>query len=687
MNIKIICNLMIKNESSIIERCIASLNNAGVDAFCICDTGSTDDTVNLCERVLSKIDKPYIINTMSFKNFGETRTASFLKVQEFIANSQLRKFTCYALCIDADMVLAGSGVDAVKQFILKSGVDSGYMLIQKQSTIKYYNQRFLRCDVNWICKGATHEYWTAPNCGSTKIPEEIMYIDDKNDGGCKSDKYTRDLNLLIKELKSEPSATRTHFYLAQTLKDLGRYEDAIKFYEKRIALGGWEEEAWYSFYQICKCYISLKNEDKAEEWCVKAFERRPSRLEPLYFLINYFRVKNSQTKASKYLKMYHHHKKDYPEEDILFVEYDLYSRAKGKSLLDYEETILHYYISQNRSEGLKKCMAYINKVDYHKAPDLINNVWDNIGFYIEPMPTAIEKKELKVPEVEGFNASSCSIIDDVVNIRFVNYRIDENGRYILSPAMTTYEDNYDKVITRNFYYSPESLEMVEMNIESGTCTYDKDIQGVEDLRLFPDESSDLIYFSASSKNLSPNNNIEIVHGEYDISSRTLKNIKVLPSPKGEWCEKNWLFFNRTDFIYSWYPYKILRTSESEMYETLLEIQTTKLPNFFSRFRGSAGPIRLSTSVDASIGAPVYLCLIHFVKYSTPRKYYHALVILDENKVPMKYSIPFYFVNHAIEYCIGMSEKEGVITFFVSQNDCNPIILKKNMTEFEFVSLI
>ena len=79
---KLILTLMIKNESRIIERCLMHAIEH-VDAVCILDTGSTDDTVEVCNRVLTETKKPYKIVTDPFKNFGYSRTVSFKNTQEF----------------------------------------------------------------------------------------------------------------------------------------------------------------------------------------------------------------------------------------------------------------------------------------------------------------------------------------------------------------------------------------------------------------------------------------------------------------------------------------------------------------------------------------------------------------------------------------------------------------------------
>ena len=65
----IILTLMIKNEEMIIERCLSHCI-PHVDGICILDTGSTDNTVLICEQFLAKSGKPFRIYTEPFKNFG-----------------------------------------------------------------------------------------------------------------------------------------------------------------------------------------------------------------------------------------------------------------------------------------------------------------------------------------------------------------------------------------------------------------------------------------------------------------------------------------------------------------------------------------------------------------------------------------------------------------------------------------
>jgi hypothetical protein len=78
---KLILILMVKNESKIIRRCLESAEPA-VDAFCIVDTGSTDNTVDLANEFVK--ERVGIVAHAEWKNFGHNRTISFEVARNFV---------------------------------------------------------------------------------------------------------------------------------------------------------------------------------------------------------------------------------------------------------------------------------------------------------------------------------------------------------------------------------------------------------------------------------------------------------------------------------------------------------------------------------------------------------------------------------------------------------------------------
>lgn len=663
----IILLLMIKNEEKIIERCLTKALPF-VDAVAILDTGSTDNTIKECEKFLSASGKPYKINTEPFKNFGYNRTFSFQKAVELCDILNWDKEKTYCIAVDADMNVVVS--PEFKKFNLTA---TGYKAIQANSRIKYYNVRFMRCSFDWKCIGSTHEYWSGEQTDS--IPYEVFYIDDKGDGGCKADKFERDVRLLTEELKESPNNPRTHFYLAQSLKDSGKFKESISYYKKRIEIGGWVEEVWYSYYQIAKCYEVLKDIDKMELWANKAFNFYPKRAEPLYYLTRYFR------ENSHHYKAYHYYMKGkdipYPKNDLLFIENNVY-----EGLFDYENTILACYVKNKaRHESVVDLITYINR----NIPYYINNTRENIHYYVETLESDTYKgtySGMNFPQIEEYKPSSISLIpytEDkfLINIRYINYSIDEKGSYHMRSS-----DNHVKTQNGMVYLDSnfKPLNDIVMMDESLVETYPSNIEGLEDIRLFNFRNN--IYFSSSSKNVTPTGKIVIAVGQYDVYEQSINNVFVIEPPKESNCEKNWVAVsekflththesrNKMNFIYDWHPLQIGAVNDANQLVIHTKYDT---PTFFSRFRGSSNIFEFNNTLWS---------VVHYVRYSMPRVYYHCIVQFEKNTMkPQQYSYPFCFRNRAIEYCLGFVVKEKEFSFFISENDSNPgiiTVLKNNL---------
>jgi hypothetical protein len=395
--VKIIFISMIKNEEKIIERCIKNCLSIA-DAICVTDTGSTDTTCKKVEEIFSTISIPSKLYQDEWKNFGHNRTNSFKNTVEFCKELGWDLNTTYGLLLDGDMVLK------IVNFNKEELTANGYKLIQKNNVIEYYNTRLVKLGHTWKCVGVTHEYWDGDN--TVTLEKDKLYIDDIGDGGAKHDKFERDIRLLRQGLVDEPENVRYVFYLAQSLKDTGQFKESIKMYKKRISMGNWYEEVWYSHYMIAKCWLALKNEEKFEYWSNKAYNYRKERAEPIYDLTKYFREKGQQIKA------YHYYligvNIPYPKNDLLFIENHVYE----KYLFHYENTILHYYVYPNeRLLGLKKMIEYTNNYNYNEE-----NVYSNIDHYIFRILDIGEKLEFINEPYGDYIATSTSFLTSIPSL-------------------------------------------------------------------------------------------------------------------------------------------------------------------------------------------------------------------------------------------------------------------------------
>src|SRR5689334_13486039 len=124
-------------------------------------------------------------------------------------------------------------------------------MLRQTNEISYYNTRLLRRDCSAHYAGATHEYLAVE---ATARRLTGLWFFDHARGSSRKDKFSRDIGLLMDDLQRDPANPRTMFYLAQTYMDAGRHDEASAWYERRIAVGGWEEEIWYSMYRIAQCH-------------------------------------------------------------------------------------------------------------------------------------------------------------------------------------------------------------------------------------------------------------------------------------------------------------------------------------------------------------------------------------------------------------------------------------------------
>jgi tetratricopeptide (TPR) repeat protein len=619
--------MIVKNESQIISRAIDSVIDI-IDSWCIIDTGSSDNTIQIIKEKLSHL--PGEVISRPWVNFGHNRTEAFEAAQRWAE---------WILLIDADMQLINVGFN-------KSELDetvSNYQILQKNGSLSYYNTRLLNSKLDWKCVGVTHEYFSIDNFSILTKKLNSIWINDIGDGGSKSNKFERDILLLLAGLKEEPNNSRYMFYLAQSYKDTAQYDNAIYWYEKRISSGGWYEEVWYSYYMIALCYIKKGMLKEAEEWVKKGYMYYPKRSEAIYEICKAYRISGDHKKAYEYYLL----GKDipYPKDDLLFISHDVYS-----DLFEYEMTILHYYLfPQDLLTGLRKTVTYL-------ANSLNHRVYENSKFYVSPISKkSTELDILEATAPSGFlNSSPCYLKTSngiqITNIRQVNYRIDKtNGKYYYVDSND--EMNYQNTEIKPIRTSNYQLDSGEMREEYLVETYPSKILGLEDIRLF--EYNNKVMFLATSPFFNAENKNRIATGEYDYVNNKIIVEKVFKSPTNSNCEKNWVALNSTTLIYSWFPILLYSYPNLELKKSI------KSPKIFSYFRGSTNSVKYKD---------LNWLVVHSVIHEKVRTYLHYLVALTDSGEPVLYSLPFSFEGEKIEYCLSIDIIESNIVFYYSTWD-------------------
>uniref|UniRef100_A0A6C0HQR5 Glycosyltransferase 2-like domain-containing protein n=1 Tax=viral metagenome TaxID=1070528 RepID=A0A6C0HQR5_9ZZZZ len=657
-------NMIVKNESKIITRLLDSVIGI-IDSYCICDTGSTDNTVDVITQYFESKNIIGKIVFEPFKNFAHTRNAS-LKHCEGMSD--------YVIFLDADMVLK---VNKFEKSMLLCG--DSFSILQGTDEFLYHNMRIVKNNGMYSYYGVTHEYINTPsNNRNVNIEKDVLFIHDIGDGGAKSDKFERDVALLTKGIEDEPDSQRYHFYLANTYFDSWKHEEAIEYYRKRINLGGWQQEVWYSLYRIGHTYKRMgKMQDAIFTW-LEAYDYFPDRIENLYEIINYYR---DVGKCKLALTFYNLAKdilnKNLKWHEYLFLQNDVYTYK-----LEYEYSIFACYNGIQNTN--KQIVTVLNNTN---DGTISNNVFSNMKFYKDILTPkkniqfGFSLNHLIGEEYTHFNSSSSCIIPNktgngyLLNVRLVNYKIDNQGYY---------HDCDKHIITINKYFELTKEFKIKKERMIDVEYEDRRYIGVEDVRIFNHKSSNSNSNSNSNSYCNndseidsddeeedssllfigtgyhKDNKIGIVVGKYEPmeEDNVLKPIEIKPSFNVSECEKNWVYANLSgdlNIVYKWSPLTLCKIDETARVLNL--VRTIDMPKIFNYVRGSTNGFNYKNEIWF-VG--------HLVSYEQPRHYYHIFSVFDENMKLLRYSAPFKFNKECIEYCLGLIvEDDRVICSYSS----------------------
>lgn len=300
-------NMIVRNEAHIIKRCLESVIPY-INTWVIADTGSTDGTQALIRESLKNI--PGELLEHEWVNFGHNR-------DQVLQHSKGK--SDYILTIDADEWLeCEAGFDFTN---LKA---DSYYITKNQTDKKYWVRNIIKNDIGWKWSGVLHECLT---CENAKTEDDIDHavIQARQEGARAHDPntYRKDAALLTQALIDEPGNTRYQFYLAQSWRDADDPDQAIIHYKRRIAMGGWEEEVFYSKYQIA---IAMEKLGKPWNECMSAYleawEHTPERSEPLYKIGSYYLEQRNWPLAWLFLNQAANIKRD--RKFLLFIEEKVY---------------------------------------------------------------------------------------------------------------------------------------------------------------------------------------------------------------------------------------------------------------------------------------------------------------------------------------------------------------------------
>lgn len=252
--------MIVRDEEAVLGRCLGSLLDL-IDTWTICDTGSTDSTPETVRLTLRSAGLPGRLYRHKWRDFGHNRN---------LAQQRARGTARWILRADADWTFETA--PGFRQWLAEDpdpGADA-WMVEVEDAGVSYWLPLLVRGDQDWHWTGATHEYLDT----SGRVTRHVTGLRAVHhaDGSSRAVKFERDLELLAPAV--ERGDARATYYTAETLRCLGRNDEAAELYERRATMGGWDEEAWHAQFQAARLRRSVPA-------LVMAWQRRPWRHEPL----------------------------------------------------------------------------------------------------------------------------------------------------------------------------------------------------------------------------------------------------------------------------------------------------------------------------------------------------------------------------------------------------------------------
>jgi tetratricopeptide (TPR) repeat protein len=708
--------MIVKNESKVILRLLQSVAKY-IDCYCICDTGSTDNTIEIIHDFFKSCNPPIPgrIVREPFQDFGYNRSFALQACEELDVK--------YILLLDADMVFT-SHPSFLKEDIYGKLTEDVYYIFQGSDHFYYKNVRIVKNKIGITYWGVTHEYVKTPE-GTRygKFEKSELFINDIGDGGCKTDKFIRDIQLLKKGLEKEKNNDRYTFYLANSYRDAGQYKNAIETYKKRIEIGGWAEEVWHSYYSIGKCYKYMGDMANAIFWWLEGYHFYQRRLENLYEIIHYYRCLGKNHIAYGFYTMAEEILKNHDTDDQLFLQKDVYDYK-----LEYELSIIGYYCNYKQYDMNQICMKILNRPNVEEG--IHRNVLSNYKFYGKQLMDYVEKKDeydrnldllrnigntlVEITKYSnGYYKSTPSVCQIgngkmAVNVRYVNYWINEKGGY----------ENPGNISTKNviaiFDISEEEWVLEKEFILDYDRSLDNLYVGLEDIRLFV-SSKDIAYVNAVketdilSERASPvypiltlnanrglsYHNILVEHGKLDLSKNRLYSVLLKMEGQRE-VEKNWVLFEdayqKIKTVYHWHPLVIGDIGKMSLEHSDKEddwktshcsfIKRHQIPTspIFKLLRGSTNGVRIGDEIW-------FIC--HSVSYEDRRYYYHMFVVINAYTYEVDRYTPFFtFTKQKVEYTLGFTyfqeTDEFLIGYSVMDKENDYMIIHKSVIDDMFL---
>ena len=246
---KISVAMIVKNEEACIEKALRSVKDA--DEIIVCDTGSTDRTIEIARQYTPHVFTDYRWND----DFAEARN-----------HAQSKCTGDYIIIIDADEWLEEGAMARLREF---EGEALEFHTISAGTGQLHLSIRFHKNDpkIKWF--GAAHNYL---NINASHKSNIKMYYGYSPAHQLDPDRTFR---ILKNHVKKHPKAARETYYLAQEYIKRRLIKEGINVLKKYVKISKFPAEKVDAYLYLARCYYVEKRTEEARRACLEALYINP----------------------------------------------------------------------------------------------------------------------------------------------------------------------------------------------------------------------------------------------------------------------------------------------------------------------------------------------------------------------------------------------------------------------------
>jgi TPR repeat protein len=269
-----------------------------IDRWTILDTGSTDETIDIINKVLIGKKRGELYQE-PFINFCDSRN----RLLELAGDS------CkYTLMLDDTYIIKGDLRGFLNE-VRGDNIADSYSIYIKSDDVEYASNRILKCKSKLRYLYKIHEVVQSDNNVNIMIPNDKTAIFDGRFDYMEERTMNRkqlDLKLLYEEIEDDPNNPRTYYYLGQTYNILQDYEKSYFYFLKRMnhTNDGFLQEKIDAIFEAARIANFKLNKEwsECEKLYLKAYEYDNTRPDSLYFLGIHYYFNENKKKAFEYFK-------------------------------------------------------------------------------------------------------------------------------------------------------------------------------------------------------------------------------------------------------------------------------------------------------------------------------------------------------------------------------------------------